>query len=367
MSKSETPIQVQLIDLFAGCGGLSTGFRHAATSLGVQTHTAIAVEMDHAASATYAANFGDHVYVGKIEEWLKEETLPSCDIMVGGPPCQGFSALGKQDPKDPRNKLWKSYVEAVARIRPKFFVMENVPQFQKSREYKLLLKETSSGALKDYDLQTFVFAANRHGTPQRRRRAIVIGRLKGYAPVETEALQSEMTVRQAWRGLSTRVAPSKKLPKRPGQYRGKRIEGPFLTTELHVQGPMSDRMREMVKAIPAGGNRFDLPEELQYDCWKNGSYGGNDVMGRLSWDAPSVTIRTQFFKPDKGRYIHPSAARAITYAEAALLQGFPADYRWCGSPAQIAKQIGNAVPVPLAAMVGRIVLSSYMQGSARVK
>ena len=362
MGSQKSTHRLTTIDLFAGCGGLSCGFKQAADQLNVDLAVAQAVEMDHTASATYASNFGDHVYVGKIETWLKEETLPSCDIMVGGPPCQGFSALGKQDPKDPRNKLWKSYVEAVARIRPKFFVMENVPQFQKSREYKLLLKETSSGALKDYNLQTFVFSANRHGTPQRRRRAIVIGRLKGYAPVETEALQAEMTIRQAWRGLSSRVAPSKKLPKRPGQYRNRKIEGPFSTTELHIQGPMSDRMREMVKAIPMGGNRFDLPEELQYDCWKNGSYGGNDVMGRLSWDAPSVTIRTQFFKPDKGRYIHPSADRAITYAEAAFLQGFPADYQWCGSPAQIARQIGNAVPVPLAAMAGRIVLRSYLQG-----
>jgi DNA (cytosine-5)-methyltransferase 1 len=82
----------------------------------------------------------------------------------------------------------------------------------------------------------------------------------------------------------------------------------------------------------------------------------------MSWNTPSVTVRTQFFKPDKGRYIHPSADRAITYAEAALLQGFPLDYIWYGSPAQIAKQIGNAVPVPLAATVARMVFRSYLQG-----
>jgi DNA (cytosine-5)-methyltransferase 1 len=362
VAKANSPVKVQLIDLFAGCGGLSCGFRQAADSFGLIFETAAAIEMDHAASATYAANFGDHVFLGKIESWLQQPSIVTSDIMVGGPPCQGFSRLGKQDPKDPRNKLWRSYIEAVSLVQPTFFVMENVPQFLSSSEYARLVDEVSSGNLKGYELQSFIISANHHGTAQRRKRAVVIGRLAGYLPVEVEPAAHEIPIRDAWGMLPVRVPKSKTMPSRRAAFRDKTIAGPFSTMELHVQGPMSERMRTMVKAIPAGGNRHDLPDELQYECWRKGSYGGNDVMGRMSWNTPSVTVRTQFFKPDKGRYIHPSADRAITYAEAALLQGFPLDYIWYGSPAQIAKQIGNAVPVPLAATVARMVFRSYLQG-----
>jgi DNA (cytosine-5)-methyltransferase 1 len=85
-------------------------------------------------------------------------------------------------------------------------------------------------------------------------------------------------------------------------------------------------------------------------------------MGRLHWDRPSVTIRTEFFKPEKGRYLHPTEHRAITHLEAARLQGFPDTFRWCGSKLQIARQIGNAVPVELAAAIGKHVAESLDNG-----
>ena len=86
-----------------------------------------------------------------------------------------------------------------------------------------------------------------------------------------------------------------------------------------------------------------------------------DVYGRLRWDRPSVTIRTEFFKPEKGRYLHPEQHRPITHLEAALLQGFPSTFRWCGSKIEIARQIGNAVPVELAAAIARAVKPLLLQ------
>src|ERR1700744_1609418 len=83
--------------------------------------------------------------------------------------------------------------------------------------------------------------------------------------------------------------------------------------------------------IPPGGNRFDLPRHLMSQCWRDHTTGSTDVMGRLSWDKPSVTIRTEFFKPEKGRYLHPTEPRALTHHEAARIQGFPDDYLWVGS------------------------------------
>lgn len=121
----------RVLDLFAGAGGLTQGFREADGRF-----TSVrAVEMDFAAAASYAHAFGDVVYPGSIEDWLREEEVPSVDIVVGGPPCQGFSTLGKRDAEDVRNTLWREYVETVAQARPSYFVLENVPQFLKSPQF----------------------------------------------------------------------------------------------------------------------------------------------------------------------------------------------------------------------------------------
>ena len=85
------------------------------------------------------------------------------------------------------------------------------------------------------------------------------------------------------------------------------------------------------RAIPAGGNRNDLPDHLLSPCWRKHKSGSGDVMGRLMWNKPSVTIRTEFFKPEKGRYLHPEEHRPITHAEAAFIQGFPESFLWCGN------------------------------------
>src|SRR5690606_36053881 len=109
------------------------------------------------------------------------------------------------------------------------------------------------------------------------------------------------------------------------------------------------------RAIPAGGGRFDLTDELLTPCWRSHTTGAGDVMGRLHWDRPAVTVRTEFFKPEKGRYVHPTEHRTISHHEAARLQGFPDDYRWVGTKADIARQIGNAVPLALGEALGRAV------------
>ena len=113
-------------------------------------------------------------------------------------------------------------------------------------------------------------------------------------------------------------------------------------------------------AIPEGGNRFDLARnrpDLLPRCWAEKPTGTTDVMGRLWWERPSVTIRTEFFKPEKGRYLHPQADRPITHREAARLQCFPDDFVFEGSKTEIARQIGNAVPVELASAIARHVRS----------
>jgi DNA (cytosine-5)-methyltransferase 1 len=118
--------------------------------------------------------------------------------------------------------------------------------------------------------------------------------------------------------------------------------------DWHIGRNPTEKSLKRYRCIPAGGNRWDLPVELMPDCWKRKTKGGTDLFGRLWWERPSVTIRTEFYKPEKGRYLHPVAHRPITHLEAALLQSFPEDFKFCGSKINVGIQIGNAVPPLLA-------------------
>lgn len=353
-----------VVDLFAGCGGLTAGFLRANSDLN-EFRPIAAVDSDVDAAATYAANFGaDHIFLGTIEDWLQGGHHPDrADVVLGGPPCQGFSSLGKQEVTDHRNALWEQYVKAVAVLCPEFFVLENVREFLKSEQY-LGLEEACrpNQSLADYEIEPFVLDSSLYGAPQRRRRAIVIGRRRGHPPVgEPPPSLRRMNVREAFRGLAGDVH-ERDLPGRHTEFDGQQVPGPFRGKELHLTRYFTDLSLRRYHSIPEGGNRFDIPEDLLAPCWRSHRTGAGDVMGRLLWDKPSVTIRTEFFKPEKGRYLHPEAHRPITHHEAARLQGFPDDYEWCGSKTSIARQIGNAVPLPLGEALGRHILLALTSG-----
>lgn len=327
---------MRLIDLFAGCGGMTAGFVEAGFE------PVLAVEWDLPAATTYAANFGDdHVFHGDIAA-LPEDSVPEVDVVIGGPPCQGFSNLGMRDPADPRNRLWRDYVRVVRRARPSVFVIENVDRFHRSMEFALLQAE-----LADYEMAHGVLNAADYGVPQRRHRTIVIGSRVGTPRLPTPTHSTDwVPVRTALRGVPRR--PAAALPARD----------PYTARDIHVGRQPTSTSMERYRAIPEGGNRFDLARErpdLLPDCWRNKPTGTTDVMGRLWWDQPSVTIRTEFYKPEKGRYLHPSEHRPITHWEAARLQTFPDDFLWCGSKVAIARQIGNAVPTLLAHCIAETV------------
>ncbi|MCU0114877.1 DNA cytosine methyltransferase [Curtobacterium poinsettiae] len=337
-----------LVDLFAGCGGMTRGFVETG-----QYNPISAVEIDPMAAKTYEANFGSHVFSGDIRDWLRGRLPEAADVVIGGPPCQGFSALGKQDPLDPRNVLWRDYVHALERIRPKAFIIENVPQFFASPQFADLRREIEiGGGLEDYAIEPFILNAADYGVPQARRRVIVIGRQRHLPPLgqPVPLVGPRRTVEDAFRGLVSTVR-SVDLPEdRAGS------RGPYRTDELHLTRRPTPTSMLRYRAIPPGGNRNDLPDELSTPGWRRHKSGSGDVMGRLWFDRPSVTIRTEFFKPEKGRYLHPIEHRPITHQEAARLQGFPDDFLWYGSKTEIAKQIGNAVPVGLARAIAEHIL-----------
>jgi DNA (cytosine-5)-methyltransferase 1 len=361
------------VDLFAGCGGLAAGFK-AAGAL-----PTFAVEWDAAAAATYAANHGEHVRVVDIADVDDLELAAlgdSVDVVVGGPPCQGFSNLGTRDPADPRNRLWREYVRVVSTLRPKVFMIENVDRFSKSPEFALLQHELEQGELVEWaDYSWSVLNAADFGVPQRRRRTIVVASRIGPVglPVPTHAKDGGLGV-EPWcdvRSAIGGVPPEAMSSDLPGGRHvvvdGHTVPGPFSGLDLHLRRHPTQLSLKRYEVVPPGGGRFDIPTDLLPPCWRDKPSGTTDVMGRLEWDKPALTVRTEFFKPEKGRYLHPQwekgkrgrkVNRPITHLEASLLQTFPTDYRWCGTKLQIARQIGNAVPPRLAEAIATPIVAA---------
>ncbi|MGH3548239.1 MAG: DNA cytosine methyltransferase [Pseudonocardiaceae bacterium] len=350
-----------MIDLFAGCGGMTAGFvPHGFDPV-------LSVEWNLRAAATYAANFGeDHTFWGDVAE-LPDGAIPEVDVVIGGPPCQGFSNLGSRDVHDPRNQLWKQYLRVVQHAHPRAFVIENVDRFMQSQQFQLLLNEVDHGMIKEYELSYGLLLAADYGVAQRRLRTIVIGSRIGQIPLPppTHARIPAGELRP-WKTVRERIAKlpeglsTTELPEARTTVFGETVPGQFKWLDLHFGRKPRELSLMRYDCVPPGGGRFDVPEELLPDCWRNKPTGTTDVMGRMRWDAPSLTIRTEFFKPEKGQYLHPQwdsgnrssrVNRVITHLEAALLQDFPETFAWCGSKIEIAKQIGNAVPVGLASAI----------------
>lgn len=331
-----------VVDLFCGAGGLSLGFAAAGCV------SILAVENDAACARTYRENFpGAFVFEGNIEDiegFRRFDAVSdkAVDLVIGGPPCQGFSPLGKMSASEGRrnrhgsmNALCMRLLDAVRELRPKAFLMENVPQFLKSEEFAAFRDLAEK---EGYSTAFGVLNAEDFGVPQRRLRGFTVGVLHGETSLPTPS-----GVR---RNVGDVLAD---LPLDPDP----------TTDPLHFGRNPTVVSLERYRQIPQGGNRFDLMRkrpDICPRCWLEKLTGSTDVFGRLRWGSPALTVRTEFFKPEKGCYLHPLADRPITHREAARLQSFPDGFRFCGSKIEIARQIGNAVPPLLAFRVAVHVL-----------
>jgi DNA (cytosine-5)-methyltransferase 1 len=334
-------VRHRLIDLFSGCGGMTAGFL--ATG---RFEVVLAVEADPDAARTYAENFGaKHMRAGPIEAVA---AFPPADVIVGGPPCQGFSPLNRQREATMSRHLWEEYWRALDTVRPAAFVMENVPELLGSGEFDVFCA-LAIGA--GYGIRAGVLNAADFGVPQRRRRAIAIGALgieeddvPWPAPTHGEGRTPWVTVKDTLAGV----------PHEPDGVDWHRMRNPRPESIIRYQ------------AVPAdGGNRLQMQAALDDQglghlvprCWREHPSGSLDVFGRLWWDRPAPTIRTEFYKPEKGRYLHPEADRSITIREGALLQTmgsfiFPDDQ----TMTSVGRQIGNAVPPLLAQAIAEALI-----------
>lgn len=311
-----------VVDLFAGAGLFSLAFRQVGFRL------IRAIEADSIAAETYAANLGRHIEVADV---TKASHAGKCDVLIAGPPCQGFSTLGHRRSSDPRNALSLSVVDWVSSLRPSVVVVENVEAFLHSRCWaKLNARLVRLG----YSVSAFALNAYDFGCPQTRTRSFTVATFDGIDFSPPTPRRRIRTVRQAWDGL----------PRTP------------TGRNLHYAPTPSEIALARMKVIPRGGDKRDIMRNaptLTPPSWWRTQSEVTDAWGRMRWDAPCNTLRTCLQNPSKGRYIHPTQNRVISLREAARLHSIPDNYTFTGLPTQVARQIGNSVPPSLGRAIAR--------------
>lgn len=342
-----SPVIFNCVDLFAGAGGFSLAACHAGMAV------RLAVESDPHAAATYRRNLigtsmasslieGDIRTLDPAAVAVEQLRGDPCHLLLGGPPCQGFSThrLNDAGVADERNDLIHVYFDFVRAFLPEVFLMENVPGMLWPRHRTSIDRFYCEGDAAGYSMrEPVILDARDYGVPQRRRRVFILGVRKD---VDASAL--------SW-------PPS---PTHGGE--ANRRRNPSLSPWVNCgaafapapQGDPNDvhmnHSEELVRAFertpPNGGSRNASGRQLRCHV---GHSGHNDVYGRIDSRAPAPTMTTACVNPSKGRFVHPTRHHGITVRQAARIQTFPDDFVFEGGLMAAGKQVGNAVPVALAA------------------
>lgn len=344
----------KVIDLFSGVGGFSLGFKNTGFDI------TLANEIDVHIAEAYKKNHPATNMMNKSIEDLNLDEIAAnysdTDVVIGGPPCQGFSQKGgRKTIYDERNFLYEYFYSFVQKILPTYFVIENVPNILTTE--KGLFKNEIYHLFENlgYKVTSSVLNASHYGVPQSRRRAFIIGKL-GSNPLNLP-LSSQKTV-TAWDAISDLSYHSSG----DGQFMSEYLMNPKTDYQLfmrknssklynHVVTKHSDLAIERMKLVPENGGRNDLPTTHHTRSIYSGTWG------RIHKDKPSVTITTRFDTPSSGRFTHPTLNRAITVREAARLQSFPDDFIFIGTKTSQMKQVGNAVPPLLAQSIAEAIMS----------
>jgi DNA (cytosine-5)-methyltransferase 1 len=343
----------RVVDLFSGAGGLSLGFEQAGFEI------VFATDNDSEALQTYVRNFGEHAHPLDLSSGSARsiatkiaKAVGEIDVLIGGPPCQGFSVQRRGSADDPRNHLLLRHVQIGLQLNAKAILIENVPTILGHRGAEQLNEATALLSLAGYSVHAKVQHAADYGVPQLRRRAFVVAFRRDYdrsfnfdAP--THKPSEYLTVRQAFADL----------PEPPADYSAH----PSISN--HQLRKISAINLERLSHVPEGGGRLDIPEELRLPCHrKDNGHRHLDVYGRMSWDKPAPTITAMFDNFTRGRFGHPRENRNITNREGARLQSFPDTFVFLGNQKSVARQIGNAVPPKLAKAVAGAISRHLREG-----
>jgi DNA (cytosine-5)-methyltransferase 1 len=340
-----------VLDLFSGAGGLSLGFEMA----GFHVHTAVDNWPDALRTLAFNSPSTTTVQLDLGESKAVESlcrSLPKIDVVVGGPPCQGFSIAGKRDPQDPRNKLYKGFVSAIKILKPSSFVMENVPTIASpsNRElFEAIIKDFRSLG---YKVSTKVLLASEHGVPQNRKRMFIVGVLEKFKSDFRfpEPTKTFVTCAEAISDLPCgSIVDGSRYPSTPSTFYQRKMRSGSRNLYNHDITNHTEQTIKLISMVPDGGNHKDLPREFQ------GIRNVNIAWTRFASWKPSPTIDT-----GHRHHFHYQYDRVPTARESARLQSFPDRYIFLGGKTSQLKQIGNAVP-PLLAFSLAGSLSNFLE------
>lgn len=357
------PNQLIVLDLFSGAGGFSYGFQKAGFFI------AAGVDRDDSSVLSHGYNFlsksicKDITEIEDPKKFLDELEIPRVDVVIGGPPCQGFSQVGKAAIKklglesyyhNILNNLYKEFVRFVEILQPQAFLMENVPAMASFKNGELVDRIKEKFTSLGYRVDDRVLNSKYYGVPQARKRLFIGGNsLNAQFPWPAPVLSDDdlVTVRDAIGDLPFRYPPARDdealYENKPESDYQKLMREHVQDNILydHVIRDVRDDDKIIFSLMDEGDNYTDIPEEFRR--YRSDSF--KDKYSKLIWNEPSWTV-TAHIRKDSYRYIHPDKeqGRMLSIREFARLQSFPDHFRFCGAPTRRMQQIGNAVPPILA-------------------
>lgn len=328
---------MNVIDLFSGAGGLSYGFESAGFDvlLGIDNDAKAleTFELNHNGAKSICGDVTQITYEGDIKPLIGDKEI---DVIIGGPPCQGMSLSGPRKFDDPRNKLYLSYIRLVEEIKPKAFVIENVPGlvglFGGQIKDSIIEKFTVMG----YDIQYKILCAADYGVPQNRKRVVFVGMKKGtfeYPAPFGEKVTCSMALDDLPQLIDELGEDDVPYATEPNNGYQKLMRAKSESVRNHIAAAHSDKVKTIISLVPDGGNYKDLPEEYR------DSRNFHVAWTRFASNKPAPTIDT-----GHRHHFHYKYNRVPTVRECARLQSFPDNFIFLGNKTQQFRQVGNAVP-----------------------
>lgn len=374
MSKGK---KLKVIDLFCGVGGLTYGFAHndnfqVVAANEILPNMAKAYALNHPTVKVYVEDI-KHFDATKVARDLKIQAS-EIDIVIGGPPCQAYSTVGKRLIDDPRGKLFQEYYRVLKEFNPKLFVFENVKGLLSMQGGEVLKTIISLFESLGYRVKYKVLNAADYGVPQIRERVIIVGsklRTEFEYPKPTHRNPAEESdfsnsKLQPYLTLETAISdlPFIKTNEESFVYAHDPQNDFQIVMRQHAPSKLmdhnapknNDKLVKIMESLPDGGTPRDLPKSLRPHS------GFTNTYCRLWWKRPSTTITRNLSTPSSSRCIHPKAPRALTTREGARIQCFPDDYQFYGSRSDRNLQVGNAVPTFLSNALAKSIVRNFNRG-----